>query len=60
MSGVAITTFGLPPYLESFASMSPRARETERRPGSTLIGPGSYCCPVELFGDGSGMKLKFW
>jgi hypothetical protein len=39
MSGVAITTFGLPPYFSLFASISPKVLETERRPGKTLCGP---------------------
>ena len=40
-SGVAITTMGLPPNSGIFASMSPKVRETESRPGKTRMGPRS-------------------
>ncbi len=39
ISGVATTTFGLPPNCLSFASASPNVRDTESRPGKTLSGP---------------------
>jgi hypothetical protein len=42
ISGSAFTTLILPPRNASFASGSPKVLETERRPGSTLIGPIIY------------------
>ena len=39
ISGVGITMLARPPYLKSFASMSPIVRETESLPGSTRKGP---------------------
>ena len=39
ISGVATTTFGLPPNLASLASASPNVLETESLPGKTLRGP---------------------
>jgi len=39
ISGSAITTYGFPPYLGSFASISPKVLETESLPGKTLGGP---------------------
>lgn len=39
ISGVAITTPFLPPYLGIFASISPKVRETDKRLGNTLNGP---------------------
>lgn len=35
ISGVAITTFGFPPYRGSFASTSPNVRHTDNLPGRT-------------------------
>lgn len=42
ISGSALTTFIFPPLYASFASGSPKVRETESRPGNTLIGPITY------------------
>lgn len=39
ISGVAMTTLGLPPYLAIFASASPKVLETDSLPGNTLSGP---------------------
>lgn len=39
ISGVGITTFGLPPYFESLASASPNVLDTDSLPGRTLKGP---------------------
>jgi hypothetical protein len=39
ISGVGITTLGLPPTFEILASASPNVLETESLPGSTLRGP---------------------
>jgi hypothetical protein len=39
ISGVAITTLGLPPNLSSLASASPNVLDTDSLPGSTLRGP---------------------
>jgi hypothetical protein len=39
ISGIAVSTRWLPPYLRLFASMSPKARETLSRPGKILKGP---------------------
>ena len=39
ISGVDITTFGLPPYFASLASASPKVLDTESLPGRTLKGP---------------------
>jgi hypothetical protein len=39
MSGVATTTLGFPPNRSRFASMSPKVRDTDSRPGKTLKGP---------------------
>lgn len=38
-SGIAVTTPGLPPYFSTFASISPKVRQTDNRPGNTLGGP---------------------
>ena len=42
ISGSHTITFGLPPYLGRFASMSPKVRETDNLPGKTLKGPYTY------------------
>lgn len=47
ISGVAITTFGFPPYFSLFASISPNVLETLSLPGKTLYGP------YITFGSGS-------
>ncbi len=39
ISGVAITTLGLPPNFYNLASISPKVRDTDNLPGRTLIGP---------------------
>ena len=39
MSGVEITTRGLPLYFYLFASISPNVLETDKRPGNTRWGP---------------------
>ena len=39
ISGVAITTFGLPPNFSLLASMSPNVLDTDSLPGNTLNGP---------------------
>jgi hypothetical protein len=39
ISGFAITTLGLPPKAEIFASGSPKVLATESLPGSTRRGP---------------------
>ena len=39
ISGVEIITLGFPPLYSSFASASPKVRETESLPGRTLNGP---------------------
>ncbi len=36
ISGVAMTTLGLPPRFVIFASMSPKVLQTESLPGNTL------------------------
>ena len=45
ISGTAIIQFGLPPLAGSFATMSPKDRETDRRPGKTLHGPFKFVLP---------------
>jgi len=42
ISGSHTITFGLPPYLGLFASISPNVFDTERRPGKTRRGPWTY------------------
>jgi len=42
MSGIAITTLGLPFRNSNFASGSPNVRHTDSLPGSTRIGPIIY------------------
>ena len=42
ISGSALTTFILPPRYANLASGSPKVLDTDRRPGSTLIGPIMY------------------
>lgn len=45
ISGSDTTTRGLPSNFSSFASMSPKVLDTERRPGNTRSGPTiSYAC----------------
>jgi len=39
ISGTAIIQFGFPPLAGSFATASPKDRETDRRPGKTRHGP---------------------
>lgn len=39
ISGVAMTTLGLPPLFSTFASISPNVLETESLPGATRTGP---------------------
>ena len=39
ISGVAITTFGLPPNFANLASASPKVLDTDNLPGKTLNGP---------------------
>lgn len=39
ISGMATTTWGFPPSEVSFASMSPKVRDTDNLPGKTLSGP---------------------
>lgn len=64
ISGVAIITFGFPPYWGNLASGSPNVLQTESLPGSTLRGPTTtsgleplfvgviavlwYICPPEV------------
>ena len=38
ISGVATTTFGLPPYFGILAAQSPKVLDTESLPGNTLCG----------------------
>jgi hypothetical protein len=45
ISGLAMTTWGFPPRTLSLAWASPKARDTERRPGRTLWGP--YASPPD-------------
>jgi hypothetical protein len=42
ISGSHTTTFGFPPYLARFASMSPNVRDTDSLPGKHLNGPYTY------------------
>ena len=42
ISGIAIITFGFPPYYFSFASISPKVLDTLNQPGITLCGPIIY------------------
>lgn len=39
ISGVAITTLGLPPNFANLASASPKVLDTDNLPGNTLKGP---------------------
>ena len=43
ISGSATMTRGFPPYLTFFASMSPKVRDTDSRPGNTRNGPRINC-----------------
>jgi hypothetical protein len=64
ISGMAMTTYGLPPYYSNFAAASPNVRETyiiikskriitDSLPGNTLGGPASieveiYCLKLTI------------
>ena len=56
ISGVAISTFGLPPYRSSFASTSPKDRLTDNLPGYIRTGP----LPPYEVGDSTYKPVEFF